>query len=282
MKQLQQKILFILFIFFAPACFAWDSSGHRLIAQIAYERLTPAAQKKVDQMTGLLDENFPAQSRFLYASTWPDRIRGDDVNAFNRWHYIDNPYSIDGTPTRFPSRENVVWAVYQAEQVLQSPKANRYEKAVFLQFLIHFVGDAHQPLHCAELYSQQFPHGDRNGNDYLIKDNNVQNLHEFWDEGVGFFRADGKDYPLTNAEVKKLANQITISYPVSYFGNKANDLNPGDWSKESYQLAIDVAYKTPENSAPSPDYITTGQKIAAQQIALAGYRLANLLNKILS
>lgn len=282
MKNLSYKILFIFLLFITQVCFAWDGTGHRLIAQIAYDRLTPSAQAKVDQMTGLLDENYPAPSRFLYASTWPDRIRGDGVDAFDHWHYIEKPYSIDGTSTHFPSRENVVWAIYQSQQVLQSPKSNRYEKAIFLQFLVHFTGDAHQPLHCAELYSKQFPQGDRNGNDYLIKDNNAQNLHAFWDEGVGLFRNNSRKYPLTNAQVKKLAQQITISYPASYFGDKVNDLNPNDWANESYQLAIKNAYKIPENTVPSQDYVTSGQQVAAQQIALAGYRLANLLNKILS
>jgi hypothetical protein len=271
-----------LFFLFASPALAWDSSGHRVIAQIAYNNLTPTAKNKVDQLTELLDQKYPARSRFLFASTWPDQIKNDGVTAFNNWHFINYPFSVDGTATKPPQEENVVWAIQQSEKVLTSTKANPYEKAIFLRYLIHFVGDAHQPLHCAELYSKEFPVGDASGNLYMIKDVYVQNLHAFWDQGVGSFRQYGNNYPLTNKDAGKLADKIQQAYPQSFFANQATDLNPQAWAQQSFAIAKSFVYSAPENSKPSDSYVQQGQQKVEQQLALAGYRLANLLNQIFS
>lgn len=278
-KVLRIVILFYIVIFSISA-FSWDSTGHRVIAQIAYAHLTPTVKNKIDQLTQLLDQNYPPPSRFLFASTWADQIKNDDVSAFNSWHFINYPFSNDNTALRQPEYQNVVWAIAQSQKVLQSTKANNYEKAIFLRFLLHFAGDAHQPLHCAELYNKEFPEGDGSGNLYPIKDNNSPNLHAYWDQGLGLFRMYGKRYPLTNRETGTLAAKIQQDYPLNYFGNQATDINPVDWAQQSFVLAKNFAYNIPENGVPSADYNNQGQKIVEQQIALAGYRLANLLNQI--
>lgn len=272
----------VVFFLFASSASAWDSSGHRIVAQIAYDNLTPIAKNKVDQLTELLDQKYPPRSRFLFASTWADQIKGDDVTAFNSWHFINYPFSVDGTATKPPSSENVVWAILQSQKVLTSIKSNPYEKAIFLRFLIHFVGDAHQPLHCAELYSKEFPAGDASGNLYVIKDAYAQNLHAFWDEGLGLFRQYGQSYPLANKEALKLADKIQQDYPQSFFTNQATDLNPQDWAQQSFTIAKSFVYSLKENSQPSAAYVQQGQQKVEQQLALAGYRLANLLNQIFS
>lgn len=277
---MKKMITFIFVLVLSPA-FGWDATGHRLIAQIAYDNLNSSAKSQVDRLTQLLDQNYPPPQRFLFASTWADQIKNDDVTAFNSWHFINYPFSTDGTPLKPPYYENVVWAINQSEQVLQSPHANPYEKAVFLRFLIHFVGDAHQPLHCAERYSRQFPQGDESGNLFPVKDSYVQNLHADWDEGLGLFRGSSKKYPLTNKKVGLLAIRIEQKYPSSFFGNQVDDLNSTDWVQQSFKIATSFAYNNIEqNSALSPAYIEQGQTIVAQQIALAGYRLANSLNQV--
>lgn len=276
-----KKILFLLLLITSHA-FAWDSTGHRLIAQIAYDNLTPAAREKVDQITVTLDGKYPPPSRFLFAAVWPDALKHDDVTAFNSWHFINNPFSADGTPLEYPHTQNIVWAIAQAEQVIRSPNANPYEKTLFFRFLVHLVGDAHQPLHTAERFSQQHKHGDGSGNLFLIQDQYEQNLHGYWDAGLNWFRQYGEHYPLSGKEVRKLAGKIEQDYPKTFFGDKVNDTDPQHWTQQSFQIAKDFVYNLPENSKPSAEYQQQGQKIAEQQIALAGYRLANLLNKILA
>lgn len=267
MRRIWISILIII-----PAwAFAWGPAGHRLIATIAYDRLTPAARLQVNQLTAILDQHYPPFSRFLYASVWPDLIRSNGMTDYNQWHFIDYPFSTDGTPVMPPNPHNVLWAIAQSEKILQDPKTSRYEKAIYLRFLIHFVGDVHQPLHCAERFSKAHPEGDHGGNDVVIQNRYAQNLHTYWDQGLGLFR---------QKSIAHLARIITIEYPPSYFGAELNDSDPQDWARESFALAKNFAYNIPENSVPSLAYNAQGQKIVAQQIALAGYRLANLLNTL--
>lgn len=281
MKRKIIKILFIIGTFiFSLNALAWDSTGHRLIAAIAYQQLTPAARQQIDALTKTLDPDYPALSRFYYAATWADQIRNQDINAFNSWHFINYPFSVDGTPGQPPDPENVVWAINQSQQVLASTKASQYEKSIFLRFLLHFVGDVHQPLHCVQRYSKAFPNGDRSGNLVPINNRYAPNLHAYWDQGLGAFRLPHKRYPLSNKQITQLAAQLSATYPRQYFGARINDMQPADWAKESFQLAAQFVYNVPANRQLTQDYIQQGQKITAEQIVLAGYRLANALNQL--
>ena len=264
-----KKILSVI-ILFPILAYGWNANGHKVIAQIGYAHLNPHAKQMVDDLTKVLDEKYPPKARFMYASIWPDLLKiQDDVDAFSNWHFINYPYSVDGTKTKSYNTENVVWAINQSEKVLLSPKANKYEKAIFLRFLLHFVGDAHQPLHCITRYSKSQPYGDKGGNLFPIK-NRAKKLHPYWDQGLGLLRRYDK----------KLALKIQQNYPESYFDTRANNLNPQDWSKESFNIGTDFVYTIDANTRPSSTYVATGQKIVAKQLALAAYRLANLLNYI--
>ncbi len=151
---------------------------------------------------------------------------------------------------------------------------------LFLSFLTHIVGDLHQPLHTVTLFSAAHPDGDRGGNLYNIMYNNKRtNTHSLWDSGVGTF--ESKSVSATD-HAKALALTIMQLYPASSFGDKATDLNPDNWAQEGYENAKKYVYNTPENEAPSAAYITIGKQVAEKQAALAGYRLANLLNTLLS
>lgn len=277
-----KKYYLMLALFYLTPIFAWDATGHRLIALIAYQRLRPEVRTQIDQLTYLSDPQYPPLQRFLYASIWPDLIKGKKATRQNQWHFISLPYSADGTPTRPPPSENLIWAIQRSENILTNANTKPRKKTIYLRFLAHFVGDAHQPLHCIDRYSQQYPHGDKSGLLVSIIAPNANNLHAYWDEGAGLFRGSDSKYPLTTKAVKKLAEIISLKYPPSYFGNKSNDLNPQDWTEESFTLAKNFVYNIPDNSTPSTNYTTQAQQIAARQIALAGYRLANLLNSLLT
>lgn len=269
-------LYFILFSIIIPyfSAFGWSNSGHEIIATIAYHRLNPATKNKIDRITKIMFHSRNPFVRFLKASKWPDMIEYHDITAFKHWHYIAYGYSSDGTPTKPPDKYNVAWAIGQSFKVLASPRSNLYEKAWFLNFLVHFVGDAHQPLHCIRMYSKKFPDSDFSGNLFLIHSDEASNLHQFWDRGAGIFSRKR----LTLYKLKKLANAITKEYPPSYFGKKVNNMDPWRWTKNGFQLAKQYAYQIKLNSIPSKSYVKMSQKIIKQQIALAGYRLANMLN----
>jgi hypothetical protein len=137
-------------------------------------------------------------------------------------------------------------------------------------------------LHAAELISNKHPKGDAGGNDFDLL-NEGDNLHAFWDGGVRMF--DGPKFlrPLNatdKAAIQAFAKSFTKSYPPSYFGVKTNNFKFMDWANESHVLAVKYAYSMKENTEPTSTYVKNSQSACKRQMALAGYRLANLLNDI--
>ncbi len=273
-------IVFLLMIFSFPA-FAWNNMGHRIIGEIAYEHLDIAAKNKANQLIDYLSDAYPYSSNFQTANSWADYIKQDGLRTFDSWHFYNKPYSIDNSPIETPKSQNLIWAINQSISVLKNPNSNQFEKAFFLRFLLHLTGDAHQPLHCIDLFSKSFPYGDEGGNLFLTHNENYYNLHAYWDDGLGLFNKRCGFSSSKTRRVDCLAAQIEKNYPESYFGNKTKDLDPEDWVDQSYSIAKDDVYQTPENQTLSNTYIKNNQQIVEQQTALAGYRLANVLNNIL-
>jgi hypothetical protein len=275
-------VLSLVFFFLPLNSYAWNAMGHMVIANIAYEQLKPDVREKVDKLVGNLNTEYPEMSSFLHLAYWPDAIRSQRIETFTHWHYIDLPYSSDGTAVKGDviDTDNAVWAVKRIEVVVKNQHANPYDRARFLSFLTHIVGDLHQPLHTVTLFSASHPNGDRGGNQYHVLINNKPiNTHSLWDSGLGSF--DGKNGRTTD-QAKELALTLMQLYPASRFGDRVNDLNPDNWAQEGFENAKKYVYSTPENQAPSTAYMTIGKQVAEQQAALAGYRLANLLNALLS
>ncbi len=282
MQRLAKACLFFLSLitfFFSFTAFAWGPIGHMVIANIAYQRLTPDAREKVDGLVAKLSTEYPdMNSSFLHMSCWPDMIRAQKIETYMHWHYINIPFTKDDSnlPNTIDT-DNAVWAVNKIEEVVQNDHANPYERARFLAFLTHVVEDLHQPLHTTTYVSAEYPNGDKGGNLYHVSyDGKRTNLHHLWDSGVGVF--EGENSP---EHINQLAESITSLYPERYFGTKVDDLDPEHWSREGWNQAKEYVYSTPENNSVSDDYIQAGQKISEQNAALAGYRLAHLLNQLL-
>lgn len=257
---------------------AWNATGHEVVAQIAYDNLNPKARTEVDKLYPVLGQYFPQIDTFTAIATWPDVIIANGTTAFSAWHYINLPLVIGKVRApRHPPTENVVWAIGQAQATLTSQQTNVYTNSMFLAFLIHFVGDIHQPLHAVSLYSKQFPKGDRGGTLFPINSSSADNLHEFWDDGLGLY---SPTFAPNAKTIRQLASKIEKAYPASYFGNQPQDLSPMDWAHESYVIDKQYVYQIKPNAHPSAKYIAQGQLIAEQRVALAGYRLANVLNQI--
>ena len=253
---------------------AWSPAGHEIIGEIAYQNLTPKAKAKCVALLHTLDSIYP-KSNFSKANVWADQLKQRGIVIFNQWHYIDLPYSADGTEVQSPQKQNLVTVIQQSKEIIMGKKTNRFEKALFLRMLLHFVGDAHQPLHCINRFSKQYPQGDRGGNLFVIQHAHANNLHQLWDRGVDVFPK-----ALSHNQRMAFAQQIQNEYPKQKLLGQINQLNPHQWCQESYQLAKDIVYRTPEKKAPSDAYYAKAQPIVKQQLALAGYRLAAVLNEI--
>lgn len=275
-------LISILSVFFALTStkgLPWWDEGHMVIAQIAYNRLDSNTRDEVDRLIEKFAEYAPEASDFVSAATWMDGLKYYGLEVFNEWHFIDIPYNPYGIPN-IPSvgKENVLWAVTEAEETLRSKKSEDFQRALALRFLIHFVGDAHQPLHCINRYTWLHPDGDKGGNLFPLDPGcKEKELHAFWDNAAGIF---GDNSDNLKANIREYADDIVEKVPPERVPEWESK-DPNVWAWESYQVGINVAYSniTP-GAKPSKDYIENAQSAARRRLALGGYRLAALLISI--
>lgn len=300
---------------FAINGFAWDATGHRVIAQIAYDNLTPHAKHEITKLFQVIREKYPKNYNMVTSAAWMDSFKTDcpkdSTNCLlppKTWHYMDRPYRIgsdvdlDMAAKEYVRAPNVVWAIEKSVAEIQSPHNSYKVKGLYLLFLIHLVGDVYQPLHNILGISSQFPapEGDAGGNAYKIQFNkicrlkdmpfdvmhDIGSLHTFWDQGAGEFTC----VPIKNGwggYVDSLAKyyEHRMRYSVKLHKKIRKLLRrnktPQSWSLESYKYARQ-AYDTPFGGQVSVTYVEKSKKIVDQQIILAGYRLAQVLNHIFS
>lgn len=284
MQRYFRFLLGLLSGFILPlSAYAWSAPGHRIVAQIAYDNLEPETKQQAIYLTALFDRNYQQRGFFQSSAVWADQIVQRDITAFSQWHYIDKYFTTENLPLPSTQQPNVVWAINESYKVLASDKPAAFEKALFLRFLVHFVADIHQPLHCTSKVSKAHPTGEQGGNLYLIAVPNVEKLHAYWDRALGLYDA----YYTSEAKqkrklIKGWAAELQQRYPKQSLQSQIHDLKPEDWAEESFRISTQFVYSLPEHTAPSKAYITQGRQIAEKQLVLAGYRLAAMLNKLLT
>jgi S1/P1 Nuclease len=321
MKKLLIKVLFLSALTFAfcfPA-FAWDDSGHKLVAYIAWQQMSPEAREAAikillnapedSQINALYptppDQDFStypigARSKaakqrdfFMICSYWSDIIR--DKRLENRfkyhhgtWHYLDTYWrevngKVETLPEMENDKENVVERLFEFDKVLRSD-AKDAEKAIALAWILHLAGDVHQPLHASGRVTDEEPKGDQGGNTFSLTPPDAkpkENLHWYWDSIV--VRTVQRKNDATDAEyLLPIGNEMMKKYPVSRMQNR---LEPGKfdaWQQESFKIASTKLYPKTliRNQMPSDNYKKMAFGIAEEQIALAGYRLGAMLNQI--
>ena len=285
------------------AASGWDGCGHEVVATIAYEQLPAAVKAKVDKVFS----NDPRGRTFVDAATWPDDIkmnrRNDPPKApVNRaWHYVDIPYDASATEieevvtnggvtvsNHKEKSANVVTAITHYANYLKAGRGTRRSKADALSFLIHYVGDVHQPLHCVTV-GQALPNydpperGDAGGNGFGIH-HHAQELHALWDDSFDEPIDDhGGGRDSTVAHAKQVADALRLKFHST--PEQVAEDDPADWAKESYGFR-QFAYGLPEDPAShaaskahevTPEYLAQQQEIAGARAVLAGDRLAALL-----
>jgi S1/P1 Nuclease len=304
MKKIAVAVLtsFVL-LFSTGRLFAWSSPGHMTIAAIAYRDLSADDKRKVTELLKhhpnyeSWKTSFPTNAQnldletfvFMRASTWPDEIRrrGSPYDH-PEWHYVDYPLeppTFPEKPSPFPTND-IVYGMGQCENILKEQNSSLEERAVYLSWLIHLVGDIHQPLHCSTLVNQDYPApvGDKGGNEFFVKPVTAGvNLHSIWDKALG-----GTVNPRTQFNY---AIQISTEHPRASLPELSKDKTPVAWSKESRAIAIESGYlrgklagSTQRDDAPAlPEGYTKSMKtIAEKQAALAGYRLADEIRDCVS
>jgi len=262
-----------------------------VIGDIAKERLTPKAQSKCSELIAVkvppekvkLGKSMvavaPRTGSFLTACCWADDVKSESDGPA---HYFDIAFSADGTvPQVASNRVNIINALTNAVAVLQSPKATKQNKAVQLRYLLHFVGDIHQPLHAATRCTDEQPGGDRGGNEFTVT--GAANLHSYWDGGGGLLKTTIAR-PLTTdgmAKIAALKAQVVAAYPLAQASAALAEKDFMKWAQESHALAKSTAYGELEpHDTPSAAYVANAHRVVRERVALAGYRLADLLNQI--
>lgn len=262
---------------------AWIETGHMVVAEIAERHLTPQARARAAELAKIgTDER---TSTFVTCSVWADDFRTDKDRT---WHYINIYFRKDGKPVKGkPLEENVVWAIRKFTKVLEDPKSSKEQQAEALRYLVHFVGDAHQPLHAVSFESDQLPDGDRGGNSFQIapvsgwSERPLTNLHALWDFGCGEFTPTRR--PLNEqgrTKIKRIADEIEKEFPRSKIAGLSRT-DPMAWARESFEIAKDFAYDLTPGKEVSKEYLARGRKHSRERAAAAGYRLADLLNRLL-
>jgi hypothetical protein len=299
-----RKLLMIagaVFLIAGPGL-AWNRAGHMAIGAIAYDELLSGAPATVARVMAILRQHPQYESRwkpqlagmtaqdqerylFMLAARWPDDIRGDNALDHPLWHYIDYPYKPPGQPASVPApppdAENLVEAFQRNVAVVQSAAPDA-QKAVALCWVFHLIGDAHQPLHAAMLFTTQFPEGDRGGNLFFIRPDPSSratvNLHAYWDN---ILLTDDLYDP---ARVSAAA--LEKAYPRRSLDELAEPHFETWVRKESFDLAVSAVYRkgklkasTDRNQgSPLPgDYEKAANRVAERQVVLSSYRLADFL-----
>jgi hypothetical protein len=308
----------------APAR-AWDDVGHMAVAIIAWRHMTPLARERAAALLrGAPPDAGLSQLRpnaggpeerdlalFARAATWPDLVRDrrdyERFRTYHRatWHYLSAYWRagaggraepVTGLPV---DAQNIAERIPVLRVVAADPSQRAESRAVALAWVLHLVGDVHQPLHTASRVTPEHPEGDRGGN--LVKLGST-NLHSVWDDlfdvarvGVrpddpgrgrrssrrGAAAPRGADARLARAAA--VADEVAAAAPMERMLPQVVEGRVGAWIVEGTRLAQSAAY-TPDlvdgGSVP-PGYRERARRAAAPQLALAGYRLASLLNAAL-
>lgn len=280
-------------ILFTPSISSgWGAGGHMMVASIAFKRLNPKAKAKVKELLAIEINPAAVSARsknFVNAAHWADDLRPfSEFDPLKPLHFIDKPFSMDGTalPAGLPEPDNIVKALEDNVNILKT-STDKNAQAQALRLIIHFVGDIHQPLHAATRVSSTNPEGDRGGNLVSIKilgangKLKTTNLHSFWDGGISSFPPTGPNFrPPPLSTIPAAVAKATAGNPATDPELKLDDpFNFNAWADESFELAQSVTYKGLKTK-PTAAYKNRAVKVARKRVAWGGYRLAALLNAI--
>ena len=280
----------------------WNADGHMAISAIAWNHMTSAAKARAVQLlrsgpplaqfSALESDAASADEKdrrlFMAASTWADRVRSANVpsHVYNRavWHYTDYYWRevngrIEPVPGLVPDAENALERLAVFEKQLGSEPADT-TRAIALAWILHLAGDVHQPLHLSSRVTAEEPAGDKGGNTFRLQ-GQPSNLHAFWDGALNLAEPNTAMPQVAYAD--RLAAIAEAAFPFASIPSAQLSATFDVWGRESLDLAQYEVYAAGLHSgdAPSSEYAANAAKVAERRVALAGYRIAVLLNRIL-
>lgn len=244
--------------------FAWGPEGHDLVARIAEAQLTAGVHARVQEILG------PGVT-MASVSSWADQERRTRPET-GPWHYID----IEITSAHLdmardcPKGDCVIAKIADFRKALADPSTPAPARREALLFLIHFVGDMHQPLHCSDNH-------DKGGNDVHVQfGDRASNLHSVWDGFLlGHIGTEDQLFPALSQDSQRHEKKFDRG-------------TVEDWAEQAHKAAVKVVYgKLPKAAAGQPVVLDAKYEAAADplirlQLEKAGARLARVLNEALA
>jgi S1/P1 Nuclease len=225
---------------------------------IAYQVLQKESPQTINKVTAVLEkhhwhgnqwqarlQDVPVADHglvlFMQAARWPDDIRRTDKHYHRaRWHYTNWPFKPEGQPgtvqIREPESVNILTAMAENDSVVKNGN-DPERRSIALTWLFHLVGDIHQPLHTAQLFTIVYPKGDRGGNEICAKvtqERQPMNLHRFWD---GVITPSSNLTRLRNEATALRNRQEFQRVQLTEFANTDFE----SWAKESLEIATKIA-----------------------------------------
>ena len=298
---------------------AWAPIGHMAVCYVAYSRLTPATKTRVAELLkrnpdyASWEKQIPPSTSaedhdrivFMIAATWADDIKGepnysddgpdpntpngasssqnigyDDLYRHQYWHFVDIPFSSDSAQLPPIPAPNAQTQIVAFRAVLASAQPDAL-KSYDLVWLLHLVGDIHQPLHATARVAKAELKGDAGGNFVKLVGDALPNLHAYWDN-------------LPGSDCKFCEKKVLCAQRAEVFGKNvkpaagkaAHNLDTAAWVRESFLAAQKDVYRPPIGSGDGPFTIVPeslydrgAYRVAQKRIALAGARLAEMLNR---
>ena len=234
---------------------AWGPTAHRVIGELAERHLTKKARKAITAILGT--------ESLAIASTWMDEVKSDDAyDHTHDWHWVTIPDSLTYANSTKNPKGDVLECITRMTTLLRSDTVPTERKTVYLRFLIHLVGDLHQPLHVGR-------GDDKGGNDFQVNwFKKGTNLHRVWDsemiEHVG----------LSYTELANSLDHVSET-------NRAfmQSTSPSEWAQEAVSYRTEV-YAVERGADIGYDYLYKNWPRVQQQLTKGGMRLAGLLNEI--
>lgn len=248
-------------VMMAESAWGWGATGHRTIAQIAQVHLNRRAAAEIAK---LLEEN----ESIVTVASWADAVRPQRKESAP-WHYVNIPiWAAKGDWGLYcPAEGCVVRKVKDLITYLKSGEGDRTERAEALKYLVHFMGDLHQPMHVGD-------RKDRGGNDTpVVFFDKAANLHSIWDTPV-----------VERLFEREPELKATLDTRMDLDERRALEAGSvDDWVWEGQAISGTVAYRY--LTAPAPpvlgaEYQAQAEMAAWGQLRKGGVRLARVLNEI--
>jgi hypothetical protein len=277
----------------APGAFAWGDEGHEVIGLIADHYLEPAVRRRVQALLAGDESGLTARD-IAHEATWADKYRDSDRDSARvrylqtrSWHFVDlelagadirracfgqPEIALRSDASEGPAQDCVIDKIDEFTAELENPGTSERERRLALQFLLHFIGDVHQPLHASDDH-------DRGGNRKIAIAPGIaeNNLHHDWD--TEFVARLGKDAADIAA---RLTARVSEAERARWSAG-----TPAAWAMETYDVAKSHAYgllpaaDSSNRYELSDAYVADATAVTAGQLSKAGVRLAFVLNRAL-